>query len=192
MPERFFDTPADGPVWDAPARLRDPAHFRSNGWLRQQERADWRHADPRLMFWAARFVEAARSREIPLYVHCCLRDKAEQDRLVAAGHSRARYPQSAHNIAEAVDIVHGRYHWDMTRAEWDLLHVLGRLVLERVNAQLPDARKLRIVWGGGFKSLYDPAHWEIEDFRARRRPLAAGPPVYKTPAAILKEMRVPT
>ena len=187
--DRFFDLPGDTGPLEALARLRAPAHFASNAYLRQQERADWAHADPRLMFWSAHFCEALRRRHIPVYVHTALRGRNEQDNLVTLGRSKARYPSSAHNIGEAVDIVHGTNHWDLTRTEWAVLEVLGRLSLAKVNAYLPAARKLRLVWGGSFKSLYDPAHWEVEDFRARRRPLPPLLPVHRSPRMILKGVR---
>lgn len=187
--DRFFDLPDDTGLIEALARLRAPVHFHSDSYLRQQERADWAQVDPRLMFWSAHLCEALRRRHIPLYVHTALRDRAEQDRVVSAGHSKARYPSSAHNIGEAVDIVHGVHHWDLTLAEWAALEVLGRLSLDKVNAYLPAKRKLRLAWGGTFKGLYDPAHWEIEDFRSRRRPLPALAPVYRSPRMILKGVR---
>lgn len=182
---RIFETPEDGPVWDAPLRLQAPGFFNCESYLRQSTRADWAYCDRRLMYWAALFVQNARKRGIPLYVHCALRDEAEQAKLKAQGHSKAVYPRSAHNIGEAVDIVHSVFHWNMTRDEWALLHVLGRLTLDRVNAQLPKPRKLSLTWGGDFKSLYDPAHWEISDYRARVRRLPPAPPVTHTPTAIL-------
>lgn len=187
--DRFFGPPIDdGIKWDAPARLRSPQYFYSDSDLRHRERADWRGCDPRLMFWAAYFIKAAARRGIPLYVHCALRDKAEQDRVFKAGHSKAPYPRSAHNIGEAVDIVHGRFHWDMTPAEWALLHTLGRLSLDRVNAQL-GKDKLQLVWGGSFRSLYDPAHWEVSDYRQRLGPRSQGDPIRLSPYHILQRHR---
>lgn len=185
--DRFFDIPDDGPGFQAPARLKAPGHFLTTSWLRQSERADWAFADPRLMYWSACFVEAARKKGIPLYVHTALRGREEQERVNKAGHSKAGYPRSAHNIGEAVDVVHGVFHWDMTPQEWAYLHVFGSLVLDRVNAQLPKADKLALTWGGNFKSLYDPAHWEIADYRTRLRALPSAPAIHKTPTAIIKQ-----
>lgn len=183
--DRFFGIPVDSPTWDVPVRLQAPSFIGSTPQLKQFDRADWLHVDHRLMYWSALFQEMAKKRGIPLYVHSALRGKAEQDRAVAAGNSKAAYPSSAHNIGEAVDIVHGVFHWEMSRQEWALLHVLGRLALERVNARLNKDDKLSLTWGGDFKSLYDPAHWEITDFRTRRRALPDAPPVRATPKAIL-------
>lgn len=187
--DRFFDTPPDDAAFTAPERLRAPVHLKSTSYMRQRLRADWAHCDPRLMWWAAHFCNEAAKRQIPLYVHCALRSRAEQDRVFKAGHSKARYPSSAHNIGEAVDIVHGTFHWDMTRQEWAFLHALGQRSLDRVNANLPAARKLSLRWGGSFASLYDPAHWEVADYRSRLGPRPATDPEHLSPWAILERVR---
>ena len=187
---RFHGPPDDIPgVWDAPERLKAPNFIGSTGHLSQWDRADWAYVDLRLAYWAALFQEAARKRGIPLYVHNALRYKSEQDDLVRRGVSRTKYPNSAHNIGEAVDIVHGLFHWEMSRQEWALLGVLGKLALERVNAQLPKDRKLHLTWGGDWKSFWDPAHWEISDYKARTRVLPPDEPMRRTPRYLLKHLR---
>ena len=181
-PTRFFGAPMDNcEIWDAPSRLQAPAHFLTNAWLKQSTRADWAHCDPRLMGWAGQFIKAAEKRGIPLYVHTALRGKQEQNAAYDKGRSKARYPSSAHNIGEAVDIVHGVFHWDMSGQEWGFLHELGSRVLDRMNAGVKKEDQLHLTWGGHFKSLYDPAHWEILDYRQRLRTLADVEPVRLTP-----------
>lgn len=187
---RFLVTPEHGEVFDSPERLRAPAHMLTDSFLRQHDRADWLHTDLRLMVWAAKFIELARKREIPLYVHCALRSEEEQRKVHSAGNSKALYPRSAHNIGEAVDIVHGTLHWQMTKEEWKFLYTLGQRALDVINAELPADRKLQLVWGGHFKSLYDPAHWEIQDYRTRIRRLPVGLPVRYTPRGILARFKL--
>lgn len=179
-----FETGDDGGAWDVPERLKSPRAFVGNAILRQHDLADWQNADPRLMRFVFVFVEMARQRQIPLYVHSCFRTPEAQARLKAGGRSRAGAGRSPHNIGEAVDIVHSVFHWDLTRDEWAFLHVLGRLALDRVNATLPKNEKLSLVWGGSFKTLYDPAHWEIEDFRKRLGPRPVGTPRRFTPRGL--------
>lgn len=186
---RFLEIP-DYEGWQAPERLQAPRHFLTDGFLRQHDRADWQHVDRRLMRWAAVFTELARKRGIPLYVHCALRTEAEQAKVNHAGNSKALYPRSAHNIGEAVDIVHGVFHWDLTRQEWSMLHVLGRRALDLVNRDLKKVDQLHITWGGDFKSLYDPAHWEITDYRARIRRLPLADPLRYTPRGILARIKL--
>lgn len=187
---RFLKIPDDPKVFKAPERLAAPAFFHTSSFLLQQDRADWQYCDPRLMRWAAIFIELARNRKIPLYVHSAFRTQEEQAELLRRRVTKAAWPNSAHNMGEAVDIVHGVHHWNMTRQEWNYLRVLGNEALSRVNAQLPMGSKLLLTWGGDFKSIWDPAHWEITDFRMRKRRLATGQPVRRTPRNILKHIHL--
>lgn len=190
IPDRFFNEPKDGPIWDVPDRLKARSFILGEQHIRQGERADWQHVDRRLMRWAAVFVEIARMRHIPLYVHCAFRTEAEQVKVNSAGNSKAAYPRSPHNIGEAVDIVHGTYHWNLTRQEWAFLHVLGLRALDLVNRDLKKVDQLQLTWGGTFKTLWDPAHWEVADYRARIKRLPVGPPLHMMPRKILASVRV--
>lgn len=184
--DRVFDIPDPGPGFMAPARLQAPQHMKSESYMGQIRRADWSHTDPRLIVWAATFQRLAAKRGVPLYVHCALRPKSVQDQLLKQGRTKAAYPRSAHNIGEAVDIVHGTFHWQMNEQEWQYIAVLGRLALDRVNARLKKANKLALSWGGDW-SFYDPAHWEISDYRSRIRSLKE--PAQKRPITPLEALR---
>lgn len=186
---RFLDIP-DDVGWHAPQRLQAPAFILGEAHLKQGHKADWQQTDVRLQRWAAVFIEMARKQGIPLYVHCAFRTRAEQAKVNSQGNSKAAWPRSAHNIGEAVDIVHGVYHWSLTKQEWDLLHVLGQRALEVVNGQLPVKAKLALTWGGTFKSLYDPAHWEIADYRVRIRPVEEGEAKRLMPRKILATVKL--
>ncbi|MBL4917255.1 M15 family metallopeptidase [Szabonella alba] len=189
--DQFFAGELPEPsAWVAPQRLQAPGFFLTDRQLTQWDRADWQQTDRRLMRWSALFQEAARKRGIPLYVHSAFRTEAEQNQLMARKVTRAPYPTSAHNVGEAVDIVHGVYHWTMTKQEWAMLHVLGRLCLDKINAPLNKDQKLHLTWGGDFKSLFDPAHWEITDYRDRIERLPVGPPLRLTPRAILRDTKL--
>lgn len=190
MGDRFFGAPPDEKEWTAPQRLKAPLHFKTEAYMRQVRRADWSFCDVRLVVWAAQFQLLAKKRDIPLYVHAALRSKSVQNEHVRRGTSKAKYPLSPHNIGEAVDIVHGTYHWDMTKAEWALLHTLGRLALDRVNSRLRAADKLALTWGGHFKTLYDPAHWEISDFEHRTRALPEPVvPIRRSPHDVMRNLQ---
>jgi hypothetical protein len=173
--------------------LRAPTYWVGRAYTRHGDLADWQSVDPRLMRWAALVVEYGRKRQIPLYVHSAFRTRDQQNKLVEGGVSKARWPRSAHNIGEAVDIVHGVYHWNLTPQEWQFIAVLGRLALDRVNATLKKSDKLALTWGGpdgpGDKFGWDPAHWEVADYRARIREIDPGPKETRMPRAILREYR---
>lgn len=170
--ERFFSVPEDGAKWVAPERLRAPGFFLTDGCLAQWNRADWQQTDPRLMAWSAMLIEAARRRAIPLYVNCAF---------------LARAP--VHNLGKAVDIVHGVFHWDMTKDEWALIHKLGLDCLDRFNAGRAVADKLSLQWGG-CGSFHDPAHWQVSSPEVPLGRLDAGPPVRFTPRYILRHRAV--
>lgn len=192
--ERFLQEPLDGPTWDVPERLRSKAHFYTQGQLNQWDRADYQQTDRRLLRWAAVFTELCRLRGIPVYTHSAFRTKAQQDKAVADGASKTPYPRSAHNIGCAVDIVHGVYHWALTPKEWAFLHLIGRRALDLVNADLIKADKLALNWGGdegpGDTFRWDPAHWEITDYRNRIAVLPVGDPLRLTPRFILNSVKL--
>lgn len=156
-PERFFQTFRDGPKFDAPLRLQmSKVFFTSDQHLRQQERADWRNVPTYMRVFAGRFVETARRQGVPLYVHSAYRDQQEQQALYDKGRTKAKWPRAPHCQGQAVDIVHGRYYWELTPNEWALLGKIGKEVAHRMS--------LPIVWGGDWH-FYDPAHWEFEHWR---------------------------
>jgi len=178
----------DGLSDPAPARLAVPSIMTDEAVLKQHHRADWQHVDRRLIIWTAKFIEAARRRGIPLYCHSAFRTKAEQNALVVQGVSKAKWPRAPHAQGKAVDIVHSRYHWDMTPAEWAFLAKLGRDVLHRYNQGLKIEDRLHLEWGGSW-SFYDPAHWQIRTWADDIRQLAPGESLRLTPRKILQDLR---
>jgi len=191
---RFFDDVEDGPTWDVPERLKAPSYFTGDAYLKHGEQADWQMTDRRLMLWSARVCEMGRRRGIPLYVAWAFRTKAQQEDMIARGVSKAPWPRSAHCIGEAVDIVHGVYHWNLTPQEWKFLSVLGRRALDQLNATLSKRDKLELNWGGddgpGDTFRWDPAHWEIRDYRERLRQIVPGPKEPMMPRGILARVRL--
>lgn len=72
------------------------------------------------------------------------------------GLSKAKAGQSAHNHGFAVDIVHGTKAWELTRKQWDLVGHIGKEVAASMG--------IHVEWGGDW-SFYDPAHWELANWR---------------------------
>lgn len=192
--DRFTQVPVDNKEWDTPKRLRGVAFVTSQTYAKQQQRADWQQCDPRMRLLAARIVLRAQGLGIPLYVHSAFRTKAEQDELVRRGVTKAPYPRSAHNIGEAFDLVHGVHHWELTQREWLFLHYLGQDELRKINAKLPKDKKLHVNWGGddGLPSdnfKWDPAHWEVLDYRDRIRKMPVAVPVHMSPKVTVGLLR---
>lgn len=120
------------------------------------------HADERVAKFAAAFIKAAHSHGIPCMATEIYRGQDRQNALRAAGKSRAKWGESAHNYGKAVDLVHGTKAWDMTAPQWNLFGIIGKEVARR--------QKLKMTWGGDW-SFYDPAHWELSTWKAEPRQL---------------------
>lgn len=116
-------------------------------------------ADALILDFARSLLKDCRSRGWPMFAHQYLRGQKEQNNLFAAGYTRARWGQSPHNFGMAVDIVHYGKYWNLTPKEWAVIGMLGKEVARR--------RNIKITWGGDWK-FYDPAHWELADWKKRR------------------------
>lgn len=139
-------------------RLRDPSAFVSPQWRRVEYR-EGDGGDPIYEFVTS-MRDEFRRRQIPMFAVTVYRGKEAQDSAFARGTSKARFGQSAHNFKMAVDFVHIHRMWNLSRKEWEIIGLIGKEVARR--------RNIRITWGGDFKSLWDPAHWELADWKQRR------------------------
>lgn len=134
--------------------------------FRENEQFDGVHADI-LDFYKA-FRKELHDRKIPMMAFCFVRTSAEQVKMKANGVSNAGPGQSPHQYGLAVDIIHYRRGWDLTRKEWQLIGLIGLEVARK--------RNLKINWGGDETQLpefqdpkdrfrWDPAHWELSDWK---------------------------
>lgn len=95
---------------------------------------------------AVQLVNAARQAGVPLVITSSRRSVQEQQRLVQAGRSQTL--NSAHLRGEAFDVdVLGLSRDQVPRWFWDALGPYG------------EALGLR--WGGRWRTLYDPGHFEV-------------------------------
>lgn len=168
-------------------RLQFPSHFNSPAHMRQDERADWQHVDWRLRLFSASLIEALRRKHIPMWVHSAFRTPDEQAAAHASGNSQLGGLRAPHRQAKAVDIIHGKYAWDLTRQEWAHIGKIGKEVLARMNRNLPKKDQLELVWGGDWSNPWDPAHWEIKSWRDNIVQLPIGQPVRLRPRLILSQ-----
>lgn len=93
---------------------------------------------------------------MPFFTHNVVRTLWEQKALYDKGVSKARGGESPHPWGLAADIIHSTRGWDLDRPSWDIVGHLGKEVADRL--------KIDIEWGGDWK-FYDPAHWEIKNWR---------------------------
>ncbi|QCS37033.1 hypothetical protein [Tortoise microvirus 43] len=143
--------------------MRDQVFLRSRKYKEQQAVAVRSGAHPAIVQFERLLVRELAKHGLPFYAHCVVRDKAEQQRLYIMGHTRdspvdGKWPHRAF----AVDIVHSVRHWNLTRTEWDCVGHIGK--------ELAARRGLHMKWGGDFKGFWDPAHWELRDWKYMELP----------------------
>lgn len=165
---------------DIPRRLGvRSAYFTGETHLSQHDRADYTDADPQIMEFAARLYTALRKRGIPVFIHCCYRDKATQTEVNHKGNSKASWGRSPHNSGQAVDIIHSIFGWEMDEDEWAYIGRIGKDVARTMG--------LEVTWGGDWR-YYDPAHWQLDPWdRVPVQQLKTkGDNLRRTPASILR------
>lgn len=142
--------------------------------LALHDRANWDGATPELREFAYRFHMALRRRSFPMYFHTVYRSPLLQRQLADAGYSQVR--AGAHQYGAAFDLVHCDLHWDMPREAWEYVGVIGKHVAK--------TNHIKVRWGGDFKTLWDPAHWEIEGWRTKFAKVVPHKPLSISPAAL--------
>jgi hypothetical protein len=155
-------TPAPVPVTNNRTGLRalhDAKFIGSYEHERQHSRADRAGAHPDILEFEKRFLRRMRMHNVPMFSHCVIRTGAEQDRLYEKRVSNARAGESAHNYGMATDLIHGRLGWNLEKVSWEILGHIGKEVAAQ--AGIP------IEWGGDWK-FWDPAHWELKNWRELR------------------------
>lgn len=115
-------------------------------------------ADDDILRFSVAFLRDLRKRGLPFIPHIYFRDEETQNRLRKQGVSKAKWGQSPHNFGMAVDIVHFGKYWNLTPLQWAVIGLIGKEVARRLN--------LKVTWGGDWK-FYDPAHWELSDWKKR-------------------------
>lgn len=86
-----------------------------------------------------------------------MRTADEQAMLYVKGRTKVKPPMAAHVQGCAVDLIHGVKAWQLTREEWNLWGHIGVEVARKLH--------IKIEWGGSWK-FYDPAHFELANWRA--------------------------
>lgn len=136
--------------------MKDASFCLSERYKAQQTRVPRAGAHPDIVEFERRLVARFRKLGVPLFAHCFVRSDAEQSALFQRGLTKARAGESPHNYGLAVDIVHGTKAWDLSHRQWEVVGHVGK----EVAAQLG----VKVEWGGDWR-FYDPAHWEIANWR---------------------------
>lgn len=159
---------------------RAPDFFTSSYYMRLQERANYHGAPMELRLFVWKYMRALRNRGLPFYVHTCYRDPRLQAKLREDGFSNLA--SGAHQRSAAVDIVCAIDHWDIPKSVWYYVGTLGESVARGLSLgkELHRDRPLKIEWGGRWQDPWDPAHWQLSDWR-RRREVIPDEPVILSP-----------
>lgn len=136
--------------------LRNPVFLAGARHKAQHWRADRTGAHPDILAFERAFIRRFKRLGVPMWAHCVQRSEATQRRHFVTGVTKARPGESPHNHGKAVDLVHGTRAWDIPKAAWDLIGHIGKEVAGQLG--------VKVVWGGEWR-FYDPAHWELEDWR---------------------------
>lgn len=179
--------------YEASRRLHFKSFFYSQAHLKQWERADWQHTDPRIQLFTGHLLIALQKLGMPFYAHSAFRSEAEQAKAFNSGHSKLVWPVAPHCQGKAVDIVHSRFHWDMTTDEWLLVGRIAHDVHASLMADTPKEKRWALVWGGNWKKPgqllgWDPAHFEIAGWRNVISRPVAGPPLRLTPRGLISRV----
>ena len=124
------------------------------------------------------FLEVAN--HVNTSILCGVRGEDKQERAFLAGYSKAKYPFSMHNVTPdrpvAIAADAGPYIKKLRNVPWtdgirapmtmeEILEAHNKLMIwyEFAGIVKTVARTLGIPvrWGGNFKSIFDPAHWEL-------------------------------
>lgn len=138
------------------AEIADRQFCQSVKYGEQQWRADRVKAHQRILEFERLLVKRLRRVDVPVFAPTIWRNEADQNAAYVLGHSKAKWGESPHNYGCAVDIIHGIRGWDLSRRQWDIIGHIGK--------ELAIQNALRITWGGDWKTIWDPAHWELTDW----------------------------
>lgn len=152
--------PEEPETYGAALRLLEAREFlKGKRYQDQQMRARRQGAHPDILTFERAFVARFRKLGIPMFAHSIVRDPDEQNALFVRGVSLAKGDKSPHVHGLAVDLVHGTLAWNLPRACWEIIGHVGLEVASQAGVE--------VVWGGSWRRLWDPAHWELADWRSR-------------------------
>lgn len=154
------NTQSDRAFQNALSAMRNQAFIKSPRYQEQQTRAKLAGAHPDIVEFSRKLVKSAAGLGIPLFPHCVVRDRDDQLKAFATGVSKDSPADGLwpHRFA-AVDLIHGTLGYMDNPVIPNAWRVIGHLGKEVANSM-----DLPIVWGGDWK-FYDPAHWELRDWR---------------------------
>lgn len=156
--------PREWPLHDVPRDLHKALHgirnarfLGSQAYQEQQWRALREGAHPEIVEFERVFIKRMAKLGVPMFAHNMVRTLADQKAKYVQGFSKNDGRRPYPHRGFAVDIVHSIDAWNLSEPEWALVGHVGKEV-----AQL---KGIKVTWGGDWK-YYDPAHWELTEWKA--------------------------
>lgn len=119
----FFGQRADTEKFKGVERLRTgKTYFSTERFMFQQQKADYQNADRRIKVFVGAICYALKLRCVPLYANIVTAQK------------------EPYQNGKAVEIMHSRFHSELTPQEWKAIGLIGKKVAL--------AHKIPIIWGG--------------------------------------------
>lgn len=158
----FLDAPISASYQGALAGIVNREFLRSERYQQQQWRALRRGAHPDVLEFERLFVKRMAKLGVPVFASEVIRSPERQNELFKQGNSRAKGGQSPHQYGCAVDIVHSTMGWNMEPKAWSLMGHVGNEIIAQRGLGIQS-----FAWGGDW-SFYDPAHWQLADWKAAK------------------------
>jgi hypothetical protein len=146
--------------------LVDWSVIKSKRYQRQLVKTPRGNMHPRMVEFSLKFNLELQKRGVPFYVFEFHRSAERQNDLKAGGLSKASGGRSPHQWGFAFDLVHCTKYWDLTPKQWAFVGAIGKEVARRM--------KLKVVWGGDW-DFYDPAHWQLANWKEFKSQMIENP-----------------
>lgn len=150
-----------GDMRDALVALKDAAFLQHPTYQKQQWRANRDGAHLLILDFEKAFIKRCAELGIPMFAPTVVRTRTMQKVVFRQGLSLTDGEGDYAHQHCAADIVHSKFAWNITRDQWKLLGHIGKEVAK--------VRGIAIVWGGDWRKPYDPAHWELAQWRERAK-----------------------
>lgn len=149
------------------AAMRNSEFLKTPKYQEQQTRALKEGADPLILEFSEKLIKRMAALGVPMFAHCIVRPYHQQAVEFAQGDSlinpaKTPWPHRAY----AVDIIHSVHGW-MDKFDHKPTGVRAWEIVGHVGKEVANSMDIDIKWGGEFKRLYDPAHFELADWRER-------------------------
>lgn len=159
MPKLSPQADTEGNAKAALQAMTNRSFLETEKYEEQQWRANRKGAHFEILLFEMRLVARMAQLGVPMFAHSVVRDQGTQNRVFLEGLSKNDGTRAYAHQRAAADIVHSTRAWDLTRDQWNVIGHVGKEVAKQLG--------LEIIWGGDWKDPWDPAHWELKDWRNR-------------------------